>query len=64
MEQEKLRECPFCGGEAMLQRSRNDWQVICTEMECDVAPETDLMPEREWAIAAWNRRPDTRKEQG
>ena len=58
----KLRECPFCGGEAELRVaseiwngdgsvSIGGWKVSCTE--CDI--ETYL-ESRETAIEKWNRR--------
>ena len=55
MSEEKLRNCPFCGGEAMANES--SWQgwwygwVVCPK--CGVKIERQTKAD---AIEAWNRR--------
>lgn len=46
----ELKPCPFCGGEAHIQKSGN-W-IRCAEC----GAETDYYDIEEEAIAAWNRR--------
>lgn len=65
---EKLKPCPFCGGEARLEytveeqyrgKYRKQYYVICTSSypkECAVKPDTSLYYDKNTAIAAWNRR--------
>lgn len=53
-----LRDCPFCGGEAKLRSvaTNNEnrlWFVVCHNCTSPA-----VYPEREEAIAAWNRRAD------
>ena len=51
---EKLKKCPFCGGEARTawQETLDLWYVLCKR--CGVT--TDFKRERAEAIEAWNRR--------
>ena len=57
---EKLKPCPFCGGEAKLvnidasgeQGEENPIVVHCKECECN----TNWFSEEWQAIGAWNRR--------
>lgn len=53
---EKLKPCPFCGGEAELVRnSSGSYFVRCTDRQC--AARTRLFHENEnGARASWNRR--------
>ena len=58
---EKLKPCPFCGGEARLVNDtsgKSVWTVSCESQECYVSPEAANYDKAEWAIAAWNRRPE------
>lgn len=58
---EKLKPCPFCGGEAEIVKGRYAngtivYKVRCANVtDCKVLPET-IFGEKEKAIAAWNRR--------
>ena len=54
---EKLKPCPFCGGEAKLYSRAIDWLlsehlVRCKKCHC----ETDVYDTKEEATEAWNRR--------
>lgn len=55
---EKLRPCPFCGGEARIakrwddERNHDVWWIVCDE--CDMM--TYESNTEEWLIEAWNRR--------
>lgn len=51
MKNEKLKSCPFCGGEAKIMQAHNPY-VICTK--CHVS--TPMFSWKADAIAAWNRR--------
>lgn len=53
----KLKPCPFCGGEAKMERTPINpyYYVICTNLECD-ATVGRFQPTEEEAAAAWNRR--------
>ena len=48
-----LRECPFCGGEAVLQKWGLKPYVACTKCGCSMP---DRHQEDEQAIEAWNTR--------
>ena len=51
---DKLRECPFCGGEAFEYYSGNQFEiceVVCKECGCRSKRKTE-----DEAIAAWNNR--------
>lgn len=52
----RLAPCPFCGGEKMWVDQSGDpqgWVVHCMECDC----RTGYEARREYAIAAWNKRP-------
>ena len=49
---QKLRECPFCGGEAELEWEGDSYVISCKECNAEMAFELT----RESAIEAWNRR--------
>jgi hypothetical protein len=53
---DKLKSCPFCGGEATVQyyRARN-WGAGCKNGNCLVQPEV-WGRSRDRLIAAWNTR--------
>lgn len=51
---ERLRKCPFCGNEAML--NSNLHRVFCSNAFCMVMPQTQECDTDEDAIKAWNRR--------
>lgn len=58
---QKLKPCPFCGGDAsyLYKQSSTTWYVFCGECESSGA---ESYSETE-AIAAWNRRaPQCEKE--
>lgn len=50
---EKLKPCPFCGGEAKVQRFPRNYSVYCTE--CG-ARTMSFKPTEEEAVEDWNRR--------
>ena len=51
---DKLKPCPFCGGEAeMLNYSPSEWLVVCPT--CDGMVERWRNTEKE-AVEQWNRR--------
>ena len=53
---EKLKPCPFCGGEAMLGGDSDTcWWVFC--QKCNVETLTFSGRQIEGAIAVWNNRP-------
>lgn len=52
---ERLKPCPFCGGEAELIKPRLEtpWTVECKKCGCILFTEYECQRK---AIAAWNRR--------
>lgn len=58
MSEIKLKPCPFCGGEAKINRMPHLWEysVQCNDVDCIVHPETEGYEKREEAIEAWNTR--------
>ena len=61
---DKLKHCPFCGGEAELFEIKgvgNDmlaYMVGCTESNCEIRPSVQKEPDKEGTIKLWNRRAD------
>ncbi len=60
---EKLKPCPFCGGEAKLQELKMldgtiIYYIICRNNSCKVQPMTHEMNTDYEAINAWNNRPE------
>lgn len=52
---EKLKPCPFCGGEARLIIKYNQYLVICDgDLWCDA--KQGWFSNKSNAISAWNRR--------
>ena len=53
---EKLKPCPFCGGEALLWEIKDCdcYRVFCTKCPCCMG----INLEKDEAIEAWNRRVD------
>ena len=63
----KLKPCPFCGGEARLQKDiryprpkrepKEAWEVVCDNWDCPIyhADTRYSLSEKE-AIKKWNRR--------
>ena len=61
MSEEKLRNCPFCGGEANVvydakRKSVDGKQIIGTVVGCTVCNATMFYMSSRLAIEAWNRR--------
>ena len=57
MSEEKLKSCPFCGGEASVYQagymySAPQYYIFCDECGC----ETPVFNTEQDAIEAWNRR--------
>lgn len=57
----KLKPCPFCGGEAKLQRYIDRYEgitfyVYCSGEFCEVFPATENFETEQQAIKAWNIR--------
>lgn len=65
---DKLKPCPFCGGEAILiKASEQDsrlplimYDVACNNSDCLVNPNTENRELKEEAIKAWNTRHTTK----
>ena len=56
MKKGELKNCPFCGGEAMLQQfSSGEFSVYCLNDKCNCEIDTNT-PYKENAIIAWNTR--------
>lgn len=55
---EKLKPCPFCGGEATLREDRGDYWVTCYNVACAVNPETGMWGDALTPTNEWNDRPD------
>ena len=55
---EKLKSCPFCGGEALLRKvpNENRYYVRCGNNECPIHVSTCMRETEEEAIEIWNRR--------
>jgi Lar family restriction alleviation protein len=54
---DKLKPCPFCGGEAVLKQISDRWTVHCSQ-HC---AGTRIFNDKQKAIDAWNRRVDARQ---
>ena len=55
----ELKTCPFCGGECAVDKLGGGWSVECVSPTCEVRPYgARMLPSREEAITAWNRRAD------
>lgn len=57
----ELKPCPFCGGKAVMHRSRhtnNRFVVYCSNKDekCKAEPCTNLFDTQEEAAEVWNRR--------
>ena len=55
----KLKPCPFCGGEAIMENLNVPtyrFRVICNNVKCDVHPNTWLRRSAKEAAEVWNRR--------
>ena len=56
----KLRECPFCGGEArVVETDVHTFKAVCTKCPCSVGRHCYSVKEE--AVIAWNRRADNGK---
>lgn len=58
MDEIKLKPCPFCGGEAHLNKVGSLYFVICAAAagDCSVNPWVGRYDNKAEAINAWNRR--------
>ena len=52
----KLKSCPFCGDEGIMQRSGHYFRVCCQNSDCQIEPRTHWFLDHLLAIEAWNRR--------
>lgn len=53
----ELRECPFCGGEAIVvETDVHTFKAVCTKCPCSVGRHWYSVKEE--AVNAWNRRDD------
>jgi Lar family restriction alleviation protein len=53
----ELRECPFCGSEALLYNAVGEYLVYCKD-EDGCGASSLISSNQDKAIAAWNRRAD------
>ena len=58
---DKLKPCPFCGGEAKVlyvsHMGRSEWRVYCYDtVGCVFNPRTPWYRSRYYAVRKWNRR--------
>lgn len=58
---DKLKPCPFCGGEASLERSHHTvfgdgYWVECENANCPCNPHTIDYRDEDMAVNAWNER--------
>ena len=59
MEKVELKPCPFCGGEAIMERlavPKWEYRVRCNNIRCKIQPNTWLRKSKEEASEFWNRR--------
>ena len=60
----KLKPCPFCGGEPILDedsvaftnKPKSCFQILCINRQCGVHLKTKWRETKQEAIEAWNRR--------
>lgn len=55
---EKLKTCPFCGGLAFIERSRDQFYVKCYHKDVCYFYGRQKYNIREAAVMKWNRRVD------
>ena len=56
---ERLKSCPFCGGEVEVKMSsgrENYYQIRCYNLQCNIRAATNLESSKQRAITAWNTR--------
>lgn len=59
MDEIKLKPCPFCGGEALINKAGNLYVAKCAATNnCLVHPWVGRYDNKAEAIEAWNRRAD------
>lgn len=63
---DKLKPCPFCGGEAKMYRgsiwnSKVRW-ISCENDGCKIQPETPAYDNEDEAIEAWNIRAEIQED--
>ena len=57
VEQQELKRCPFCGGEAKIGRIFGHESVYCTKCDACILPSPyDDKDELKKSIEAWNKR--------
>ena len=63
---DKLKPCPFCGGEAVLIEDKDTqgtlYQIRCNNPDCWIGAYTSFYSDKSTTITAWNTR--TPKERG
>ena len=53
----KLKPCPFCGGEATIKRNLyGDYYIACNNKNCLCVAFTIIFARESEAIGVWNRR--------
>lgn len=52
----EIKPCPFCGGEAKLQRFGRFYYISCENENCECLVESGYMNTEESAVESWNRR--------
>ena len=57
----KLKNCPFCGGEAKMQKLGNYGYVRCTNGKCTIKPMTPGYLDNDRAVREWNQRHDEKE---
>lgn len=60
-EKDKLKKCPFCGGEAKVVEDNiiegcPQYQVRCKNISCTIRPKTNWGSDRQEVIGHWNNR--------
>lgn len=57
---DKLKPCPFCGGEAVLIEDKDTqgalYQIRCNNHDCWLDVRTSFYSEKTTAVEAWNTR--------
>lgn len=56
---ERLKPCPFCGGEATLVEDKKQYKIFCTKCDCQYG----WCEDKDDTIHGWNRREGGQDEQ-